>query len=67
MNKNKLAELGIFKDRQDGTLKNVYKSIDSNEIIEMTLVPNKENTDVFCVPTHHFCSLGCKMCSSQEK
>lgn len=43
MNKNKLAELGIFKDRQDGTLKNVYKSIDSNEIIEMTLVPNKEN------------------------
>lgn len=40
----------------------VYKSIDSNEIIEMTLVPNKENTDVFCVPTHHFCSLGCKMC-----
>ena len=22
MNKNKLAELGIFKDRQDGTLKN---------------------------------------------
>lgn len=61
MNKNKLAELGIFKDRQDGTLKNVYKSIDSNEIIEMTLVPNKENTDVFCVPTHHFCSLGCKI------
>lgn len=46
MNKNKLAELGIFKDRQDGTLKNVYKSIDSNEIIEMTLVPNKENTKI---------------------
>lgn len=41
MNKNKLAELGIFKDRQDGTLKNVYKSIDSNEIIEMTLVPKQ--------------------------
>ena len=28
----------------------------------MTLLFNKEDKDVVCVPTHHFCNLGCKMC-----
>lgn len=28
----------------------------------MTLLQNRDNTDVVCAPTHHFCNLGCKMC-----
>lgn len=28
----------------------------------MTLLQNRIDTDVVCVPTHHFCNLGCKMC-----
>ena len=39
---------GTFKDNTDGTIKNVYKG--------------NNKRDVICVPTHNFCSLGCKMC-----
>ena len=28
----------------------------------MSLLFNKYDKDVVCVPTHHFCNLGCKMC-----
>ena len=55
-----MDELGIFKDFTDESIKSVY-SINGN-IIEMTLLQNREDTDVVCVPTHHFCNLGCKMC-----
>lgn len=33
----------------------------------MTLLANKEQMDVVCVPTHHFCNLGCKMCHLTNK
>lgn len=56
-----LANLGVFRDSKDGSLKNVFRKGD-NQIIEMTLLFNKPNKDVICVPTHHFCNLGCKMC-----
>ena len=62
MNSTILQNIGIFRDYYDNTLKNVFKKLDNDEIIEMTLVQNKAKSDVFCVPTHHFCSLGCKMC-----
>jgi adenine C2-methylase RlmN of 23S rRNA A2503 and tRNA A37 len=62
---NKLDCLGVFKDHSDGTLKTVF-SIDNNQIIEVTLLMNK-NYDVVCVPTHHFCCLGCKMCHLTNK
>ena len=55
-----IKNIGNFKDYTDGTIKSVY-SID-NKIIEMSLLFNKEDKDVVCVPTHHFCNLGCKMC-----
>lgn len=55
-----MDELGIFKDFTDESIKSIY-SINGN-IIEMTLLQNREDTDVVCVPTHHFCNLGCKMC-----
>lgn len=55
-----IINIGNFKDFTDGTIKSVY-SID-NKIIEMSLLFNKHDKDVICVPTHHFCNLGCKMC-----
>lgn len=52
--------LGQFKDYSDNSIKTVA-SFNKN-IIEMTLLQNRQDTDVVCVPTHHFCNLGCKMC-----
>lgn len=49
-----------FKDNTDGTIKTV--NIINNNVIEMSLLMNKDNMDVVCVPTHYFCNLGCKMC-----
>lgn len=51
---------GIFKDKNDGSIKCVFS--ENKKIIEMTLLFNRSDTDVVCVPTHHFCNLGCKMC-----
>lgn len=59
---NKLKNLGVFKDFTDGSLKTVFDA-GNNEIIEVSLLMNKETMDVVCVPTHHFCNLGCKMCN----
>lgn len=56
-----LKNIGIFKDKEDGTIKYVFKNKENN-IIEMSLLFNKKDIDVICVPTHHFCNLGCKMC-----
>ncbi len=56
-----IKKIGTFKDYKDNTLKSVFKTED-NKIIEMSLLFNKEDKDVICVPTHHFCNLGCKMC-----
>lgn len=53
--------IGVFKDFDDNSIKSVFKT-ENNEVIEMTLIQNKEYEDVICVPTHHFCNLGCKMC-----
>jgi adenine C2-methylase RlmN of 23S rRNA A2503 and tRNA A37 len=53
--------LGRFKDFSDGTIKTVL-NVGQNEIIEVSLLLNKNDMDVVCVPTHHFCSLGCQMC-----
>lgn len=33
----------------------------------MSLLFNKNDKDVVCVPTHHFCNLGCKMCHLTNK
>ena len=56
-----MKSLGIFRDDVDGSIKCVFDA-DNSSIIEMTLLGNREDTDVVCVPTHHFCNLGCKMC-----
>lgn len=60
MLQNKLISLGVFKDFSDDSIKSVFKE-ENDGIIEMTLIQNKKY-DVVCVPTHHFCNLGCKMC-----
>jgi adenine C2-methylase RlmN of 23S rRNA A2503 and tRNA A37 len=54
--------LGTFKDWKDHTIKCVYQN--SRGVIEVTLIGNKSKRgiDVYCVPTHHYCNLGCKMC-----
>lgn len=57
-----MKSLGVFKDHNDGSIKCVFDTNGENTIIEMTLLMNREDTDVVCVPTHHFCNLGCKMC-----
>jgi adenine C2-methylase RlmN of 23S rRNA A2503 and tRNA A37 len=56
-----LVHVGTFKD-VDETIKSVYKS--DRGIIEMTFISNKGSSgvDVYCVPTHHYCNLGCKLC-----
>lgn len=56
-----IKNLGVFQDYTDNTLKTVF-DIGENKIIEMSLLANKEEMDVVCAPTHHFCNLGCKMC-----
>ena len=56
-----LKSLGVFQDHTDGSLKSVFVH-NENQIIEMTLLFNKPNKDVVCVPSHPFCNLGCKMC-----
>ena len=33
----------------------------------MSVLYNKKDKDVICVPTHHFCNLGCKMCHLTNK
>lgn len=53
--------IGVFKDFKDDSLKTVFED-DKKEIIEMTLLFNKHDKDVVCVPTHNYCNLGCKMC-----
>lgn len=61
-----IKNLGVFKDFSDNSLKSVF-DIGNNKIIEMTLLNNKEHMDVVCVPSHHFCNLGCKMCHLTNK
>ena len=61
-----IKNIGVFKDFSDNSLKSVFKT-ENNEIIEMTLLANKDLIDVVCVPTHHFCNLGCKMCHLTNK
>ena len=56
-----MESLGIYKDIDDGSIKCTF-SVKNRKIIEMTLLINREDTDVVCAPTHHFCNLGCKMC-----
>ena len=59
---DKLKHLGIFQDHNDKTIKSVYKA--RQGVIETTFINNKfdRGSDVYCVPTHHYCSLGCVMC-----
>lgn len=54
-------KIGVFKDFTDGTIKCVYEN-ETKKIIEISLLFNKKDKNVVCVPTHHFCNLGCKMC-----
>lgn len=61
-----INKIGTFKDYNDGTLKTVF-DVGNNNIIEMSLLFNKNDKDVVCVPTHHFCNLGCKMCHLTNK
>ena len=61
-----IKNIGNFKDKIDGTIKCVYE-MENKKIIEMSMLYNNENKDVVCVPTHHFCNLGCKMCHLTNK
>lgn len=56
--------LGKFRDI-DGTEKFVFKTNDG--IIEATIIKNKPGIDVFCLPTHHYCNMGCKFCHLTEE
>lgn len=56
-----VKKIGTFKDFSDESIKCVFEN-ENKGIIEMTLLFNKDDCDVVCVPTHHFCNLGCKMC-----
>lgn len=56
-----VKKIGTFKDFSDESIKCVFEN-ENKGIIEMTLLFNKEDCDVVCVPTHHFCNLGCLMC-----
>lgn len=62
MQSHTLDHLGTFEDKSDGTLKAVYSL--EGKIVEVTLIFNKSSSDidVFCVPSHHYCNLGCRLC-----
>lgn len=57
--KDNFKILGRFRD-EDGTEKFVFQTEDG--IIEITWIKNKNGIDVFCLPTHHYCNLGCQFC-----
>ena len=61
-----IKNIGVFKDFSDDSIKSVFDA-GNNQIIEMTLLANKAETDVVCVPTHHFCNMGCVMCHLTNK
>ncbi len=61
-----IKKIGVFKDFSDNSLKTVF-DVGESKIIEMTLLTNKDEMDVVCVPTHHFCNLGCRMCHLTNK
>ena len=61
-----IKNIGNFKDKKDGTIKSVY-NVGDKKIIEISVLYNKEDRDVVCVPTHHYCNLGCKMCHLTSK
>lgn len=56
-----MKKLGYFRDENDDTIKGVYE-IGKEKVIEISLLFNKKDKDVVCVPTHYFCNMGCKMC-----
>lgn len=56
--------LGQFKSKKDKTNKWVFEN-ENNEIIEISLISTKTK-DIFYVPTHYNCPLGCQNCSLQE-
>ena len=57
----KLKKLGTYLDNTDNSIKSVFEN-DKHNIIEMTLLQNRKERDVVCVPTHYFCRMGCKFC-----
>lgn len=59
MNKHNFQILGRFQDL-DKSEKFVFST--ASGIIEITLIKNKPKISVFCLPTHHYCHLGCKFC-----
>jgi 23S rRNA (adenine2503-C2)-methyltransferase len=61
MTLSRLAHEGTFRDPADGTLKAVYRR-DDGEVLETTLIVNKPGVDVYCLGSHHYCSLGCVFC-----
>ena len=58
---NELKHNGTFEDK-DGTIKAVFEA--KSGAMEISFIINKADRgiDVFCVPTHHYCNLGCKFC-----
>lgn len=56
-----MNKLGTFVDWEDNSIKTVFEN-EEGKILEMTLLQNRQDRDVVCVPTHYFCTLGCKMC-----
>lgn len=59
--------LEIFKDDIDNVTKYVF--FDNCGVIEISHIihDNQPNRDVFCVPSHYYCNLGCKMCHLTDK
>lgn len=57
----KLKKIGSYMDFVDNSIKSVFENNNGN-VIEITLLQNKMERDVVCVPTHYFCTMGCKMC-----
>jgi adenine C2-methylase RlmN of 23S rRNA A2503 and tRNA A37 len=61
---SKFKKLGRFRDI-DGTEKYVFQT--SPGVIELTSIKNKPGVGNFCIPSHHYCRLGCKFCHLTEE
>lgn len=62
--KVKLAIIQCEVEKETQNIKNIFR--DEQGIIEVTLLQNRIDTDVVCLPTHYYCNLGCKMCHLEE-
>lgn len=58
----KFQFLGGFQDPKEWVQKYVFKRISDGKIIEISHIHTKSDRDIYCIPAHYGCRLGCIFC-----